>query len=339
MSQEISNSLLKQFMEIGVEIRSLNNGIIPRSSDSSIHEFIKREDIDFKLFIAIDQLEKGRLLAYIEKGQAYIGWYECTEDLSIHNQLMDEAVEWLESKGADSIIGPVNGTTWGNYRFNLECEYPLFPGEPYQPLYYVDFWEQSGFEEEIYYKTEVPPKDIIQPSDLNQVQTLLSQYGISVAHFPKVLGEKLENQLYIFYDECFQENPLYSLIDKKTYVELSRKAESILDEEHSFLLKDQKGLPIAVFVSFVDVYHEAKVAVKEHQRKKLIIKTIATHPNYQNKQIGTIMVNLIHNLAYENGYDEVIHAMMYVGNLTSKVGSKKFQTKVLRTYALFKKEL
>ncbi|MEO9531780.1 MAG: hypothetical protein ABJG68_13450 [Crocinitomicaceae bacterium] len=339
MSSLIANISIEKFMQIGDEIRSVSNGIIPRSSDSSIHDFVKREDIDCKLLALENEDEQGRLLCYIERGQGFIGWYECSEDLDTHNDLMDAAFEWFEEKGCDSIIGPVNGTTWGNYRFNLECEYPLFPGEPYQPLYYVDFWEQSGFEADIYYKTEVPPKDIIQPSTLDQVQAKLGQYGISVEHFPRVLGEQLENQLYTFYDECFQENPLYSLIDKKTYVELSRKAESVLETEHSFLLKDAKGLPIAVFVSFIDVYHQAKIPLQEHERKKLIIKTIATHPNYQNKQIGTIMVNLIHNLAYKNGYEEVIHAMMYVGNVTSKVGSKKFNTKVLRTYALMKKEL
>jgi GNAT superfamily N-acetyltransferase len=339
MRKATSEITLEKFMTFGEEIRSYQKSIIPRSSDSSIHEFVKRGDIEYHLIIAEANAEKGRLLCHIEKGQGYIGWYECTEDLDMHNEIMDQAIEWFEAKGCKSIVGPVNGTTWGNYRFNLACEYPLFPGEPYQPLYYVDFWEQSGFESDIYYKTEVPPKDIIQESNLAQVQELLGKYGIIVEHFPKVIGEKLENQLYTFYDECFQKNPLYSLIHKKTYLELSRKAESILEADHSFLLKDGKGLPIAVFISFIDVYHLAKVPVTEHQRKKLIIKTIATHPNYQNKQIGTIMVNLIHNLAYQNGYEEVIHAMMHVGNVTSKVGSKKFQTKVLRTYALMKREL
>ena len=84
---------------------------------------------------------------------------------------------------------------------------------------------------------------------------------------------------------------------------------------------------------------ELKSSAKEHQSHKLILKTIATHPDYQNQKIGTIMVNLIHNQVYEIGFDQVIHAMMFSGNITSKVGSKKFNTKVLRTYSLMKKEL
>lgn len=328
-----------KFIEIGNNIRNRQELLVPRSEDMNVLSFEKREDIELQFFYAESEGHEGRVMAYIENGQGFLGWYECDEDMEVHQAVMDSACEWLSSQGVNSVIGPVNGSTWGQYRFNLDCEYPLFVGEPYQPLFYIDFWEYSGFESHLFYKTEHPSKSLLQETSKEQVVGYFAQDEISIHNFPQTLGEQLEDELYVFYDECFKTNPHYSLIDKDSYLKLSRKIEPIIHTDYSYLLRNKSGKIISVFVCFQDIYHQLKSSAKEHQYQKLILKTIATHPDYQNKKIGTIMVNLIHNQAYANGFEKVIHAMMFSGNITSKVGSKKFNTQVLHTYVVLRKDL
>ena len=73
--------------------------------------------------------------------------------------------------------------------------------------------------------------------------------------------------------------------------------------------------------------------------KKLLIKTIATLPEWRNKQIGTLMINLVHNLANESEYDEIYHLLMYQENLSATKGKEKFVTTCVRQYALFSFDL
>lgn len=327
-----------KFIEIGNRIRNRQEILVPRSEDLSLLRFKEQDAMEQCMFSASVEESEGRLLTYIENGIGFIGWYECDEDLEIHQSLVQAAEEWFRSNSISEVYGPVNGSTWGQYRFNLDFEYPLFVGEPYQPLFYIDFWEYTGFETHLFYKTEQPPKSLLQETSKEQVESHFSQYGISIFNFPSQLGGELEDELYLFYDKCFVTNPLYSKIEKDSYRKLSRKIEGIVDTELSYYLRNQEGKIIAVFVCYQDVYYDLKSSANEHKNRKLILKTIATHPDYQNQKIGTIMVNLIHNRAYEMGFDQVIHAMMYSGNITSKVGSKKFNTKILRTYSLMRKE-
>lgn len=328
-----------KFIEIGNRIRNRQELLVPRSEDLSILKFVEQADVKLQMLSATSDGNEGRILAYLEKSVGFIGWYECDEDMEIHQSLMDSAEEWFQSNSITEIFGPVNGSTWGQYRFNLDCEYPLFVGEPFQPLFYIDFWEYTGYETQLFYKTEQPPKSLLQETTVQAVEAHFDQHGMSIHHFPNQLGTELEDELYSFYDKCFVTNPLYSKIEKESYRELSRKIEGIIETRLSYFLRNKEGEIISVFVCYRDIYHELKSSAKEHQSHKLILKTIATHPDYQNQKIGTIMVNLIHNQAYEIGFDQVIHAMMFSGNITSKVGSKKFNTKVLRTYSLMKKEL
>jgi ribosomal protein S18 acetylase RimI-like enzyme len=116
-----------------------------------------------------------------------------------------------------------------------------------------------------------------------------------------------------------------------------------LNRDCSLIVRDRENKPVSVLLAYRDVYHELYAAGKttdpDHLKKRLFIKTIATHPDYQGKQIGTLLVNLTQNLAKEAGYEEIYHMLMYKDNLSATKGKEKFVTKKVREYALMEKTL
>lgn len=338
---------LTNFYEMGSRIRTRNNeGPVDWIENRNISDFVLDEALDIMLFTSQSENDEGRIVAYYNKEdkiEGFLGWYECDQDIAINESLFKDSVAWLKEKGCKSIIGPINGTTWSDYRLNKTSPKPLFPGEPFQPLYYFEYWKKAGFEPNTIYRSEIPPRNIFKPTNLDEVSKLLFSNGINLRQFPSQPEKVLLDKLYDFYNICFETNPLFHPISREKYYAISDKMGQIIDTQHSFLLEDQNKKPIAVFISYKDVYHELygknNSDIEDYKKNKLIIKTIATHPDWQNKQIGTLMINLIHNLAYQNGYDEVIHALMYTENISSKRGREKFQTKIIREYCLMQKRV
>lgn len=300
-----------------------------------------------RAFIAIVPSEyAARLVAFYypdDPETGFIGWYECTNNPALSNEMISEACDWLKKEGCRKVIGPINGSTWYSYRFNMTSEDPLFPGEPNQPMYFIDQWKNAGFIKSVNYITEKPSKNIIVPSDEEDVRSLLVKSGLKLLRFPSNPDESVRQKLYDFFHLCFENNPLFRPIILEDYTKLISESKLIMDPGLTFLVMDSEENIVGAYLSYMDAYHLdyilQKLQDEIYANNKLIIKTIATHPNRQNQQIGTIIINLIHNLAYKNGYDEVVHALMYSDNISAKKGREKFKTKVIREYCLMEKEL
>lgn len=297
------------------------------------------------LLIDSDQVQ-ARLLAFLDPihpAQGYIGWYECTHNEVAHQALLNEAFVWLKTHGCQVVTGPLNGTTWNPYRFNMTADFPIFPGEPYQPNYYPEFWLRSGFEPSLTYVTEIPPKSVVHPMDEATLTTILSGNQFRHLKITPEISDRYAAKLHAFYHLCFASNPLFQPISEAAYKTISDKTTAIVSPDHSFLILDHRDEIAGIFLSFVDYYHQhysnLPDAPADYKKNRLVIKTLAVHPDYRNKQLGTLMINYIHNMAYKSGYEEVIHALMYVDNISAKKGKEKFQTEILRSYALLQQRL
>jgi len=93
-----------------------------------------------------------------------IGFFECVNNPTAANQLLDKACTWLKSKGMIGADGPINfgekDAFWGllvenftdmnSYRMN------------YNPPYYQNFFEDYGFQ--VYYKQLCYKRDLLEPA-------------------------------------------------------------------------------------------------------------------------------------------------------------------------------
>lgn len=326
---------LSTFLNIGKEIRT--NDPFFKDDSKELERFIKSSN-SYEIFTISEDNKQARAIAYIKDDSGFIGWYECSESFDTHQNLMTSIFNWFKKNNCNNINGPINGSTWSNYRFNLDSAIPKFPGEPFQPTYYVDFWRKSGFTESLKYVSEIPSRSIIRPSTRAKIEERLAEYNLRLANFPLKIDDVLKEDLLSFYLSCFKTNPFFTIVEEGCYSKLTEKLEQVIDRSLSFIIFNQENKPIAVFVGYKDLYKEFRSG-EERQEDIFVIKTIATKPEYQNYQIATTMVNLIHNLAYEKGIDKIVHAMMYQKGLTATVGSNKFNAEKYSSYALFNFDL
>ena len=337
---------LDLFYAIGKQVRLKHDfQALPWRDDQNISLFANNPACSIRLYIAEAGDYIGRIAAlhFKDQKEGVIGWYECSASESTSDALLSNATSYLLKQGCTSVVGPINGDTWNSYRFNLTAEKPIMPGDPYQPAYYVEYWKRFGFESKVHYQSDTAPTDLFEPMTMEEGQELATQFNLNVAYYPHKPDAAFTAKMHQFYLACFENNPLFNDISLERYTELTEKLLQIFNPKHSLLVSDREGTPIAVTLSYEDVYHklyeEGKLVDSEYATKKLLIKTIATHPEWRNKQIGTLMINLVHNLANQSGYDEIYHLLMFKENLSATKGKEKFVTKCVRRYALFSLEL
>ena len=109
-------------------------------------------------WVAIDRSGKvvGRIAAFYDKEHALsyeqptggCGFFEAIDDQELANTLFDAAREWLAARGMEAMDGPVNfgsrDSWWGLLVEGYEFE-PLY-GNPYNPPYYKELFENYGFQ-------------------------------------------------------------------------------------------------------------------------------------------------------------------------------------------------
>ena len=239
----------------------------------------------------------------------------------------------------------MNGSSWGNFRFNTVADKPLFVTEPYQPLYYIDHWQKAGFTEDVVYETHLVPKTISRPMSWWQVKVFAFLRRIRINKWPRNLisSEQKMEDMHAFFHECFGENPLYRPITFKQYKEITEKLEEIIDFENSYLATDRKGKPVSVLISYKDIYHElykqGKLKDPAHDTFTLYMKTIATAQAWRGKHISRVLVNFGLNQAYKNGYSEVVFGTMMVNNKSAQYSKSFFEAEALRSYIFMQKKL
>lgn len=139
--------------------------------------------------VAVDEKNeaaaRGLLTFYTDDDSAYLGFFECIEDVEACRVLMEKAEKTVKDKGKDGIIGPVDSSIWIGYRFKVFNSHSKetdidadnsdidqsemtgssvdansgvhssgsdtinhvvpYTGEPWNKPYYTELWEQCGF--------------------------------------------------------------------------------------------------------------------------------------------------------------------------------------------------
>ena len=97
----------------------------------------------------------GRIAAFFNREKAAIfeqptggcGFFECINDQQVASQLFDAARDWLKNNGMEAMDGPVNfGENYIHWGVLADGFMPQGFGMPYNPPYYVQLFENYGFQ-------------------------------------------------------------------------------------------------------------------------------------------------------------------------------------------------
>jgi hypothetical protein len=84
----------------------------------------------------------------VENGRpiGLLGFFESDDDEAASGDVLRSGVAWLREQGATIVRGPMNYSTWNDYRFVVAQNEPgSFRGEPDHPSFYPRLWERAGF--------------------------------------------------------------------------------------------------------------------------------------------------------------------------------------------------
>lgn len=257
-----------------------------------------------------------------------IGDFQCSEEATLEqsflvfNQLETE----LKKLGVIKVIGPINGSTWQNYRLTTYYgnEKP-FLLEPYTPQYFIKHWNHFGFKPEHNYSSY--KMDITQWSD-ERIHKLHSKF--SELTF-KSLCEKDLNAIFDLSVKSFVKNPYYIDIDKETYLTKYGKMMALLQPNISLVIYDKNELVGYLFAILNPSSNP------QERPDSVILKTIAISDNRKYAGLGTYLLSKLVEEMTKINVKYIIHALMYDNNPVQNI-IKDCSVK-MRGYTLFQKEI
>ncbi len=84
--------------------------------------------------------------AYVHATEGHFGFFECINDQEVANALFDQVTKWVQEKGGDQIVGPINLTTNDTCGLLVEgFDRPPMAMMTYNYPYYADLISNYGF--------------------------------------------------------------------------------------------------------------------------------------------------------------------------------------------------
>jgi hypothetical protein len=265
-------------------------------------------------------------IRYLDHKTATIGSYECKNDRVSTHYLLEHARHFAKSRGNTFLIGPMEGSTWNNYRFSASNEHPNFFMEPFHHIDYNTHFRQNGFQSIGTYISNLDA-DLKYNSLVNEeIEEKLSSGGYTMRHIDFNELEKDLLALAKFSNENFSDNFLFSHMDEVSFVKKYTQISSLFKKEFIFLIENREGKLEAFCFSIPD-YTDAL-------NETLIIKTVARKKDSKIKRLGFYLLSKTYEQAIKLGYTKAIHAFMAQEN-NSISHSEKLNGKTYKTYHLY----
>ncbi len=269
-------------------------------------------------------------LQYMEADTMCIGHYECIRGAAAATALLGHLEAYARAAGAGYMIGPMNGSTWEQYRFINETEQPRFFTEPLHRPYYIRQWEENGWVTIGEYGSGLTDDLSADVGLVSRVRAALEPAGISIRSLDLAAYREELVRLHPFLLQAFSQNFLYTPLALQDFLDKYLPLQPYLKKEFVLLAEDATGAIAGVFLCIDDLYDTAN--------KTLIIKTVARHPAPRFRGLGHLMAARVYREATAQGYARIIHAFMYRQG-TSATVSERFNGHIFKTYRLFGKTL
>ena len=216
----------------------------------------------------------GRAALYVnpylkKEGRWYggIGNYECIDDPASSQHLLAYASKCLANYGVNVVLGPFNGSTWDNYRFNLPSDHPNFFLETFNPIYYNEQFTAFGFKPLAHYVSAIDHElDAVKPK-IRKRELDFREMGVTFRHIDL---DHYEEELKLIYDFCmqaFSHNLFFTPITWESFREKYLPVKRYIDPKLVILAESPGKEVIGMVFSIQDFLNL--------DEKSLVIKTLA----------------------------------------------------------------
>lgn len=261
----------------------------------------------------------------------FIGWFDSDPDEQAAIAVLDEACMWIQKKQKNRAVGPMDGVTWGNYRFLMDEGPAIFRGEPSHPDWYPEYWRKAGFHTEHQYISKIFPVNTDAPKAENK------NPDFEFIHITKAQVEGYMDDLREMTNYCFGINPYFTPMPTEWFNPSYRQIVDSLPEGFIRLAVDKSGKPVGFILTY-PYQPDLNLNDPLNHQPRLVLKTLAVDPSIQKKGLGTALVNEAWNIAREHRIPWMIYALMHSGNPSTRI-SPELTPHLKRQYELLKKDL
>lgn len=207
--------------------RAILNGTHPLSGEFTV-----------RAYLAVDESgtsPQGRcvLTYYEDDPAAYVGFFECVEDLDVCRTLLDAAEAQARADGKEKLVGPLDSSFWIGYRFKVENFDEHFTGEPDNLPYYPGFWEACGFTvSEQYYSNYLRSPRPEDPSEKweKRLKKALER-GYEIRSLERGQFDETLRDIYRMLVRLYAKFPAFKLISEEQFVALFGSLKYVIDPE------------------------------------------------------------------------------------------------------------
>ncbi len=265
-----------------------------------------------------------------EKKACSIGSFESVDDLEAARFLLSVAMDMAKSEGFEYVVGPMEGSTWNNYRFSDHNNHPNFFMEPYHHDYYGKLWKDCGFEPLANYISNLDTQLEFHEDKIERMESYFHERG---AKFRSIDLENLEedlSKLARFNNDAFSENFLFTPIAEEDFIAKYSQLKKYFDPELIWIVEDENGEIQAISFSIPDYLDQSG--------KTLIIKSLARKKQTPLRGIGAYIIGKTYQIAKKRKFERVIHALMIHDNHSVNI-SNNYEGDHYKSYTLFGTEL
>tara|TARA_B100000683_G_scaffold217531_1_gene213553 strand:- start:15339 stop:16316 length:978 start_codon:yes stop_codon:yes gene_type:complete len=276
-------------------------------------------------------IPKGRVGIYFNPNLnliATLGAYECVDNERYWKLILNESIRVCKEEGISSIIGPMSGSTWNDYRF-IDPTFnskDMFFGEAYNSDAYPNHFKAFGFKKLAEFCSSIDTTTKFKGVAVEESKQRFLNKGIT---FRSIELETYQSELlkvHRFCNEAFSNNFLFTPISKERFLNKFIPLQKIIDSR-LVLLAEYNDELVGVVFCFPDLYSKTK--------KRLVIKTLARKNGKKFEGIGKMLGFMAIKKARELGYQDIIHALMLKDNFSNHL-SKNSMGKEYKNYSLFK---
>ncbi len=206
--------------------RAILNGTHPLSGEFTVRAYLAVDD---------GASPQGRcvLTYYPDDPAAYVGFFECVEDLDVCRALLSAAEAQARADGKEKLVGPLNASFWIGYRFKVENFDEHFTGEPDNLPYYADFWEACGFTvSERYYSNYLRSPTPEDPSEKweKRLRRALDK-GYEIRSLERGKFDEALRDIYRMLVRLYAKFPAFKLISEEQFTALFGSLKYVVDYE------------------------------------------------------------------------------------------------------------
>lgn len=254
-----------------------------------------------------------------------IGHYDSVDDLEASTFFLRAVEIWAAENAAERLIGPMNGSTWEDYRFGLDPQKAPFFTEPVHQPYYPEQFEKAGFTVLASYTSRFTRTLNVESSYLGPVQRRLDRLRVRIRNLDTDRWEEETERLHAFCQTVFRSSFLFTgvdLTDFRAKYEVLRH----LARPGFIRVAQRAGQTVGLLLSLDDRYNLSE--------KGLIFKTIARAPGLEYAGLVHLMASSVLERARADGYVYAVHAFMHETNISENV-SRRFVGEPYKKYALY----